>query len=120
MSYQSLIIGLLCYALIGVGVATFGPVRRSLNAAVADLRVAPDDDDSDTRPASSTTVLLFRVVLSLAIVLLWGRYLVFALKSHREDKVIRARAQTEPRVAAERQHGIPQKAGHRRLAREDS
>ena len=103
MLYHSLIIGLSCYALIGAGVATFGPVKRYLNAAVADLREAPTvDDDSDSRSVSSTKVVLFRVVLSLAIVLLWGRYLVFALKSHREDKVIRAHREIEPRVAAER------------------
>jgi hypothetical protein len=59
--------------------------------AVADLRETPAiDDDSVGRSVSSTRVLLFRVVLSLAVVLLWWLYLVFALKSHREDKIVRA------------------------------
>jgi hypothetical protein len=99
MLYDSLIIGVACYALIGVGVATFGPVRRHLDEAVADLRDGPaSDDDADSRSVSSTKVLLFRVVLSLAVVLFWGRFLVFALKTHPEDEISRGRAETEARI----------------------
>ena len=103
MFYHSLIIGLVCYALIGVGVATFGPVRRQLDAAVADLRDAPAaDDDSDDRSVSGTKVFAFRVVLSLLVILLWGRFLVFALKTHPEDTMARADGGPEPRIAPER------------------
>ena len=92
---SSLIIGLVCYALIGVAVATFGPVKRRLDEAVADLREAPAiDDDSDSRSVSETKVVLFRVVLSLAVVLLWGRFLVFVLKAHMEDKISSAPTRT--------------------------
>jgi hypothetical protein len=95
MLYDSLIIGFVCYALIGVGVATFGPVRRHLDEAVADLREAPAiDDDSDGRSVSKTKVLLFRAVLSLAIVLLWWRFLVFALRPNTAN----AHRETRPRI----------------------
>jgi hypothetical protein len=103
MFYHSLIIGFVCYALIGVGVAMFGPVRKLLDEAVADLREAPAiDDDSDDRSVSSTKVVLFRVVLSLLVVLLWGRFLVFALKTGPGDRIIGADGEIEPRIAAER------------------
>lgn len=98
--YTNLIIGLACYVLIGVAVAAFGPVSRQLGEAVADLREAPAiDDDSDGRSVSKTKVLLFRVVLSLAVVLLWGRFLVFVLRAHTEDKIGRAHGETEHRIA---------------------
>lgn len=103
MLSHSLIIGFVCYVLIGVGVATFGPVRRHLDEAVADLREAPaSDDDSDTRSVSSTRIVLFRVVLSLAVVLFWGRFLVFALKEHPGHRIIGAHGEIKPRIAAER------------------
>jgi hypothetical protein len=102
MLYHSLIIGFVCYALIGVGVATFGPVRRHLDEAVADLREAPaSDDDSDTRSVPITKILLFRVVLSLAVVLLWSRFLVFALKDQPGDSLIGAHEESKPRAPAE-------------------
>jgi hypothetical protein len=81
---------------------------------VADLRETPAiDDDSVGRSVSSTRVLLFRVVLSLAVVLLWWLYLVFALKSHREDKIVRAhgkmsrRRLATPRFAFYRPKHVP-------------
>jgi hypothetical protein len=93
--YSSLIIGLLCYVLIGVVVLTFGPVKRQIDEAIADVRETPCiSDDSDGRPVSKTKVLLFRVALSLAVVLLWGRFLVFVLKAHTEDNIGRARRET--------------------------
>ena len=70
-----------CYILIGIAVAAIGPVKRLLDEAIADLREAPAaDDDSDTRTVSPRRVLLFRAVMWLAIVLLWGRFFVFATK----------------------------------------
>jgi hypothetical protein len=103
MFYHGLIIGLVCYTLVGVGVATLGPVRRQLDAAVADLRDAPaTDDDSDDRSVSGAKVVAFRVVLSLLIVLLWGRFLVFALKAHPVETIASTSGRTEPRIAAER------------------
>jgi hypothetical protein len=93
--YTILIIGLVCYALIGFAVATFGPVKRRLDEAVADLREAPaSDDDSDSRSVSETKTVLFRVVLSLAVVLLWGRFLVFVLRARTEDKIGSATTRT--------------------------
>jgi len=103
MFHHSLIIGFVCYALIGIGVAMFGPVKRHLDEAVADLREGSAiDDDSDDRSVSSTKVVLFRVVLSLLVVLLWGRFLVFVLKAGPEDKSTGAKRGIEPRIAAER------------------
>jgi Flp pilus assembly pilin Flp len=101
MIYHTLIIGFVCYALIGVAVAMFGPVRTALDEAVAELREAPAiDDDSDGRSVSQTKVLLFRAVLSVAIVLLWWHFLFFVLRPH----AAKAHSETAPRVhgAAER------------------
>lgn len=101
MMYHTLIIGFVCYALIGVAVAMFGPVRRELDEAVADLREAPAiDDDSDGRSVSKTRVFLFRAVLSLAIVLLWWRFLVFVLRPHTAN----AHGETAPRIHGAAEH----------------
>ena len=83
MTYDTFIIGLVCYALIGIATVLIGPVRRELDEAVADLRRAPSlEEGSDGSPVSETKALLFRAVLSVAIVLLWWRFLVFALRPH--------------------------------------
>ena len=85
--YPSLIIGLVCYLLIGAVVVAFGPIKRRLDEAVADVRDAPaGGDDSESRSVSKTQVLLFRAALSLAVVLLWGRFLVFVLEGTGADQ----------------------------------
>jgi hypothetical protein len=86
--YLSLIMGLACYVLIGAVVVAFGPVKRRLDEAVADVRESrPTGDDAESRTASKAQILLFRIALSVAVVLLWGRFLIFVLKEHTEDKV---------------------------------
>jgi hypothetical protein len=78
--YKASICVFACYILIGIAVAAIGPVKRLLDEAIADLREAPAaDDDSDTRTVSPRKVLLFRAVMSLAIILIWGRFLVLAM-----------------------------------------
>ncbi len=105
MFYHSLTLAFVCYALIGVAIAALGPVRKNLDEAVADLREAPaSDDDSDSDPVSSTKILLFRAVMSLAVVLLWWRFLVFVLKSRSKRKIVRMRGEVEPRIAETAEH----------------